>query len=236
MTSANRAKHQQEIARARANVPLRSHIAPLSLSQRRGDRMARAVPGKKDRNADLLRERPLVLVGWALAAALAFQYLGLDLRARARQPDLAGGRRARCSAATSPTSTRPAISSPAGRSPVIYDIPAYRAYQQALFDGAVLGHNYSYTPVSFFYVWLFAPFPYLAALGLWLVLTGAAFVAAARPYLRERGAAGLARADPAGLADEHLGGPLRLPVRRPVARRLAPARVAARAPPACSSG
>jgi hypothetical protein len=69
----------------------------------------------------------------------------------------------------------------------VYDIQAYRAYQQALFDGAVLGHNYSYTPVSFFYVWLFAPFPYIVALALWLALTGAAFFAAARPYLREAG-------------------------------------------------
>jgi hypothetical protein len=71
----------------------------------------------------------------------------------------------------------------------IYDIQAYQAYQQALFNGAVLGHNYSYTPVSFFYVWLFAPFPYIVALALWLTLTGAAFFAAARPWLRDAGIA-----------------------------------------------
>src|SRR3569833_2601486 len=74
-----------------------------------------------------------------------------------------------------------------GPLPTIYDISAYQAYQRALFQGAVLGHNYSYAPVSFFYVWLFAPFPYLVSLILWLVLTGTVFAAAARPWLRGAG-------------------------------------------------
>lgn len=69
----------------------------------------------------------------------------------------------------------------------LYDLEAYQAYQTALFDGAVVGHNYSYAPISFLYVWLFSLFPYLVAYLLWTVLTGVAFAFAARPYLRDVG-------------------------------------------------
>ena len=134
----------------------------------------------------LLRERPLVLVGWAFALALAARYLGFDLARALASPtwQVGEGTLLGRDFANVYTAGHLVISGPLAD---IYDIDAYRAYQQSLFGGAVLGHNYSYTPVSFFYVWLFAPFPYIAALALWLALTGAAFVAAARPYLREAG-------------------------------------------------
>jgi alpha-1,2-mannosyltransferase len=134
----------------------------------------------------LLRERPLVLVGWAFAIALGIQYIGLDLMRALASPNwqIGAGTLLGRDFANVYTAGHLVAGGPLQS---IYDIHAYRAYQQALFDGAVLGHNYSYTPISFFYVWLFAPFPYVVALILWLALTGAAFVAAARPYLREAG-------------------------------------------------
>ncbi|HEY6916489.1 MAG TPA: glycosyltransferase family 87 protein [Allosphingosinicella sp.] len=77
-----------------------------------------------------------------------------------------------------------------GKLPLLYDIEGYRAYQTALFEGAVREHNYSYSPVSFLYVWLFALLPYLWSYLLWIVVTGAAFIWAARPYLRTVGLPG----------------------------------------------
>ena len=74
-----------------------------------------------------------------------------------------------------------------GRLTALYDLEAYQAYQSRLFGGAVDAHNYSYAPVSFLYVWLFALLPYLLAYLVWTALTAAAFVLAARPYLREAG-------------------------------------------------
>jgi hypothetical protein len=134
----------------------------------------------------LLRERPLVLVGWAFALALGLQYLGLDLARALASPSWQVGEGTLLGRdfANLYTAGHLVVGGPLHD---IYDIHAYRAYQQGLFGGAVLGHNYSYTPVSFFYVWLFAPFPYVVALALWLALTGAAFVVAARPWLRDAG-------------------------------------------------
>ncbi|HEX4737007.1 MAG TPA: glycosyltransferase family 87 protein [Allosphingosinicella sp.] len=134
----------------------------------------------------LLRERPLVLVGWALAAALFYPFLGLDLVRALASPiwQVGDGTLLGRDFANVYTAGHLVLGGPLHQ---IYDIEAYRAYQEQLFHGAVLGHNYSYTPVSFFYVWLFAPFPYLVALGLWLVLTGGAFLRAARPSLRDAG-------------------------------------------------
>jgi alpha-1,2-mannosyltransferase len=134
----------------------------------------------------LLRERPLVLVGWAFALALGLQYLGLDLARALASPSWQVGEGTLLGRDFANLYTAGHLVA-GGPLHDIYDIHAYRAYQQGLFGGAVLGHNYSYTPVSFFYVWLFAPFPYVVALALWLALTGAAFVAAARPWLREAG-------------------------------------------------
>jgi alpha-1,2-mannosyltransferase len=147
----------------------------------------------------LLRERWLLLLAWTLAAGLALQYLGLDLSRALASPSWQVGAGTLLGRDFVNVYTAGHLVT-GGPLPVIYDVHAYRLYQQALFQGAVLGHNYSYSPVSFFYVWLFAPFPYLAALALWLGLTGAAFVAAARPYLRGAGLpAWLALVLPAGL-------------------------------------
>jgi len=136
--------------------------------------------------SSLLRERPLLLASWALAVALALQYLGLDLSRALASPNWQVGAGTLLGRDFVNVYTAGHLVA-GGPLPVIYDVDAYRLYQQALFHGAVLGHNYSYAPVSFFYVGLFAPFPYLVSLALWLVLTGAAFVAAARPYLRDAG-------------------------------------------------
>ena len=132
----------------------------------------------------LLRERPLVLVGWALAAALVYPFLGLDLIRALASPiwQVGDGTMLGRDFVNVYTAGHMVVGGPLRD---IYDIQAYQAYQQSLFGGAVLGHNYSYSPVSFFYVWLFAPFPYLVALILWLVVTGGAFLLAARPWLRD---------------------------------------------------
>jgi alpha-1,2-mannosyltransferase len=136
--------------------------------------------------ASLLRERPLVLVGWVFAIALGMQYIGVDLLRALASPNgqIGAGTMLGRDFANVYTAGHLVAGGPLQS---IYDIHAYRAYQQQLFDGAVLGHNYSYAPVSFFYVWLFAPFPYVIALALWLALTGGAFLAAARPWLRDFG-------------------------------------------------
>ncbi|HYW16213.1 MAG TPA: glycosyltransferase family 87 protein [Allosphingosinicella sp.] len=74
-----------------------------------------------------------------------------------------------------------------GRLDILYDLKGYSAWQQGLFDGALRAHNYSYPPPTLLYTWAFALLPYPVALLSWLLLTGAAFAAAARPYLRDAG-------------------------------------------------
>jgi hypothetical protein len=74
-----------------------------------------------------------------------------------------------------------------GKLDLLYDLKGYSAYQDALFDGALRNHNYSYPPPTLLYTWAFALLPYPVALLSWLLLTGAAFAAAARPYLRDAG-------------------------------------------------
>ncbi|MBC7985359.1 MAG: DUF2029 domain-containing protein, partial [Sphingomonadaceae bacterium] len=72
-----------------------------------------------------------------------------------------------------------------GRPELLYDVEAYRAYQQALVGHDLDAHNYSYPPLS---LPLTAPFGLLAyplALALWLIGTGVLFVHAARPWMRE---------------------------------------------------
>ncbi|HEX8584843.1 MAG TPA: glycosyltransferase family 87 protein [Allosphingosinicella sp.] len=70
---------------------------------------------------------------------------------------------------------------------ILYNVDAYRAFQLGLFESGMKYHNYSYPPVSLLYTWLFALVPYPVALLSWLGGTGALFVLAARPYLREAG-------------------------------------------------
>jgi hypothetical protein len=74
-----------------------------------------------------------------------------------------------------------------GRLDLIYDLKGYSAWQGAFFQGALSDHNYSYPPPTLLYTWAFALLPYPVALLSWLILTGAAFAAAARPYLRDAG-------------------------------------------------
>ena len=75
-----------------------------------------------------------------------------------------------------------------GKFGILYDVDAYRAFQDQLFGpGRLKYHNYSYPPVSLLYTPLFALLPYYAALGVWLSGTGALFVWAARPYLKSVG-------------------------------------------------
>ena len=81
-----------------------------------------------------------------------------------------------------------------GRLDLLYDLKGYAAWQDTLFQGALRDHNYSYPPPTLLYTWAFALLPYPVALLSWLLLTGAAFAAAARPYLRDAGL-------PAGCAD-----------------------------------
>jgi alpha-1,2-mannosyltransferase len=70
---------------------------------------------------------------------------------------------------------------------LLYDVDAYRAYQNAAFHGGLKWHNYSYPPATLIYAWIFALVPYPVALFCWLAGTGAFFAWAARPYLREAG-------------------------------------------------
>ncbi|HEX8225155.1 MAG TPA: glycosyltransferase family 87 protein [Allosphingosinicella sp.] len=74
-----------------------------------------------------------------------------------------------------------------GRLDLLYDLKAYSAYQQGLFDGALRAHNYSYPPPTLLYTWAFGLLPYPVAFVAWLALSGTAFAFAARPYLRDAG-------------------------------------------------
>ena len=134
----------------------------------------------------LVREKPLALAAWLFAFALVYQFASNDIRYvlehgawQASPGTLVGRDFVNMFSAGHMMFDRGL--------PGIYDVNAYQAYQSALFDGRVAGHNYSYTPVSFFYVWLFALPPYPVAYLLWTGLTAAAFVFAARPYLRGAG-------------------------------------------------
>ncbi|WP_265528377.1 glycosyltransferase family 87 protein [Sphingomicrobium marinum] len=71
----------------------------------------------------------------------------------------------------------------------LYDINAYQAWQAANLDPGIKHHNYSYPPTSLLYAWTFASLPYVTALFTWLGLSAVAFVAAARPWLKDAGIA-----------------------------------------------
>jgi len=130
--------------------------------------------------------RALVAVAWLFALAFAFRYLGFDLiRALGSGTwNVEAGTLIGRDFVNVYTAGHMVWDGGLSR---IYDLAAYADYQRQLFDGAVANHYYSYTPVSFFYVWLFAPLPYVVAYLLWIALTGAAFLLAARPYLRDAG-------------------------------------------------
>lgn len=90
----------------------------------------------------------------------------------------------------------------AGRLDILYDVPAYQAFQLELFGARLAEHNYSYPPVTLFYTWALALLPYPLALITWLGGTGALFWWAARPYLAGVGLpAWVALAAPAALVN-----------------------------------
>lgn len=72
-----------------------------------------------------------------------------------------------------------------GRTGLLYDVEAYRAYQQALVGHGLDVHNYSYPPLGLPLTLPFGGLPYPLALALWLAGTGALFAHAARPWMRE---------------------------------------------------
>ncbi len=76
-----------------------------------------------------------------------------------------------------------------GQLDILYDVQAYRAWQESAFPGQLDLHNYSYPPLTLFYAPLFGALPYPLALLLWLALSLGAFAWAARPWLRDAGLA-----------------------------------------------
>ena len=81
----------------------------------------------------------------------------------------------------------------------IYDLESYRAFLAGLF-GSLRPHNYSYPPATFPIAETFSFMPYGWALAAWLLLTGALFAWAARPWWpKQFGPSWLALLTPAGL-------------------------------------
>lgn len=130
------------------------------------------------------RANKLATFGWIAASYLAFLFFYVDWSALMRRGDLGVAPHTAVGRDFANVFTGGHLVLQ-GKLAAIYDLLRYEDYQRALFAGAVDGHNYSYSPISFLYVWLFALFPYIHAYLLWNVLTGAAFYWAARPYLRD---------------------------------------------------
>lgn len=74
---------------------------------------------------------------------------------------------------------------------LLYDLGAYQALQRDILSPEIAGHNFSYPPHVLLLIWPFGLLPYGAALGLWTVISLAAFFAAARPYLAGAGMPGM---------------------------------------------
>ncbi|MFJ5489548.1 hypothetical protein ACIKTA_19280, partial [Hansschlegelia beijingensis] len=66
----------------------------------------------------------------------------------------------------------------AGEAAILFDRDAYQASLAAAFGPGFPDHNWSYPPHALLLFAAFGAMPYLAALALWLALTGAAFLAA----------------------------------------------------------
>lgn len=153
----------------------------------------------------LTREKPLVLAAWLFAFILFFQFAQIDVRYALTHGDWQASPGTLVGRDFANVFTAGHLLFDGGLT-TIYDVDAYQRYQAALFEGRVGGHNYSYTPVSFFYVWTFALVPYGLSYILWTGLTGAAFLLAARPYLRDAGLpAWLAVITPAALLNVWAG-------------------------------
>ncbi len=132
------------------------------------------------------REKPLVVAAWLFTAALACRFAVTDLGYALSHDGWRAGPGAMLGRDFANVFTAGHLFLD-GKLSIIYDIAGYRDYQGNLFDGRVIAHNYSYSPVSFFYVPLFALGGYGFSYFLWIGVTGLAFMLAARPYLREAG-------------------------------------------------
>ncbi|HEX8400185.1 MAG TPA: glycosyltransferase family 87 protein [Allosphingosinicella sp.] len=152
------------------------------------------------------RAYPLQALGWAVSLYLSFLILGIDWSAAWRSHgDLAVRGSAVLGRDFANVFTGGTLVLQ-GKLETIYGLAAYQEYQTQLFADAVRYHNYSYTPISFLYVWAFGLLPYLPSYLLWTALTGAAFAWAARPYLRDVGLPGwLALLLPASLINVWAG-------------------------------
>ncbi len=76
-----------------------------------------------------------------------------------------------------------------GKIAALYDIPAYRELQEGFVGHQLVGHNYSYPPLGLPLTVPFGALPYGWALAGWTIVSGAMFVRAARPFMREIGLA-----------------------------------------------
>ena len=153
----------------------------------------------------LAREKPLVLAAWLFAFILVLQFAQIDVRYALMHGGWQASPGTLIGRDFANVFTAGHLFFDGGLA-TIYDVDAYQRYQAALFEGRVGGHNYSYTPVSFLYVWMFALLPYGLSCILWTGLTGAAFLLAARPYLRDAGLpAWLAVITPAALLNVWAG-------------------------------
>ncbi len=96
----------------------------------------------------------------------------------------------------------------AGEAAILFDRDAYQASLAAAFGPSFPDHNWSYPPHALLLFAAFGALPYLVALALWLVLTGAAFlaaVAALAPSGRRRLCCLLAAISPASVVDVAFG-------------------------------
>ena len=69
----------------------------------------------------------------------------------------------------------------------LYSVDSYLAELRALVGHSVDFHNFSYPPTLLLFLWPLGLIGYLPALLLWIAVTGAAFLFAARPYLAKAG-------------------------------------------------
>ncbi|HEU4809931.1 MAG TPA: hypothetical protein VFS69_04660, partial [Sphingomicrobium sp.] len=65
----------------------------------------------------------------------------------------------------------------------IYSVQAYIGELRALLGHAIGFHAFSYPPTLLLFLWPLGLIGYVPALLLWIVVTGAALLMAARPYL-----------------------------------------------------
>jgi alpha-1,2-mannosyltransferase len=134
----------------------------------------------------LAREKPMIVAGWLFAFVLAYGLVANDLHYAFSHDGWRAGPGARLGRDFANLFTAGHLVLE-GKLRIIYDVAAYRRYQMGLLHGTVINHNYSYSPVSFFYAWIFGLPGYGPSYLLWMGLTGALFLLAARPYLKDAG-------------------------------------------------